>query len=327
MASDLTVRPGGATAGPDRRREGSSTRPRGWAARWRARLPENLTAWVMVAPAVVLLLWWFVYPIVQSVVLSFQDVNKFHFDERTMVGLANYRELFADPAFGSSLGITATFVALVVPAQTVLAMLIASLLVSVTRGRAAFRTAVFVPYMTSTVAVTTIFMQLFVSGGPVSSFLDGIGLPGGTWYAEPSTALYFLVFVYVYMFVGLYIVIFVGGMESIDPSLYEAAEMDGAGVLRRFWSVTVPGVRPFTVFVLLTGFIQAVQVFDQAYVISGGTTLGSPAGATSTIVIFIYQQAFRMNAVGYGSAATVVLLVAILAAGLVSRVAARRADA
>lgn len=296
-----------------------AVRTSGARSRWRARLPENLTAWGMVLPAVALLLWWFVHPIVQSVVLSFQEVNKFRFDERTFVGLDNYHALFADPSFASSLRITGVFVALVVPVQTVLAMLIATLLVSVTRGRTVYRTAVFVPYMTSTVAVTTIFMQLFVAGGPVSSFLGALGLPSGTWYAEPSTALLFLVIVYVYMFVGLYVVIFVGGMESIDRSLYEAAEMDGAGAVRRFWHVTVPGVRPFTVFVLVAGFIQAVQVFDQAYVISGGTTLGSPAGATSTIVIFIYQQAFRLNAVGYGAAATVVLLAAILAAGLLSR--------
>jgi multiple sugar transport system permease protein len=295
--------------------------------RLRARAPENLTAWAMALPAAALLAWWFVYPIVQSVVLSFQEVNKFRFDERAFVGLQNYRELFADPAFGRSLRITGTFVALVVPAQTVLAILVAALLVSVTRGRAVFRTAVFVPYMTSTVAVTTIFMQIFVRGGPLSSVFAALGLPSGTWYAEPTTALYFLVIVYVYMFVGLYIVIFVGGMESIDRSLYEAAEVDGAGAARRFWHVTVPGVRPFTVFVLLAGFIQAVQVFDQAYVISGGTTLGSPAGATSTIVIFIYQQAFRLNAVGYGSAATVVLLAAILVAGVASRLVARRAAA
>lgn len=288
-------------------------------ARWRARVPENLAAWAMVGPAVVLLLWWFVYPIFQSVVLSFQSVSKFRFDERTFVGLDNYRQLFADPQFLSSLRITGVFVALVVPAQTVLAMLVAALLVSATRGRTAFRTAIFVPYMTSTVAVTTIFMQLFVAGGPLSSLFEAVGLPAGTWYAEPSTALYFLVVVYVYMFVGLYVVILVGGMESIDQSQYEAAEIDGAGLVGRFWHVTVPGVRPFTVFVLLAGFIQAVQVFDQAYVITGGTTLGSPAGATSTIVIFIYQQAFRLNAVGYGAAATVVLLLAILIAGGISR--------
>ncbi|BDZ45145.1 carbohydrate ABC transporter permease [Naasia aerilata] len=173
--------------------------------------------------------------------------------------------------------------------------------------------------MTSTVAITTIFMQLFVKGGPAATGLAAFGLPNSTWYADPGLALAFLVIVYVYMFVGLYIVIFVGGIETIPDFLYEAASMDGAGVLRRFWHVTLPGIRPFAVFVVVAGVIQAVQIFDQAYVISGGTVLGSPAGATSTIVVFIYQQAFRLNALGYASAATVVLLVLVLVAGIVSR--------
>ncbi|GEN81618.1 carbohydrate ABC transporter permease [Actinotalea fermentans] len=273
----------------------------------------------MLTPAIVLLAWWFVTPIVQSVVLSFQQVSKFRFDERTFVGLQNYSELFADDAFRRSLGITATFVLFVVPAQTVLAILVAATLQGVARGRTLFRTVFFVPYMTSTVAITTIFMQLFVKGGPVSSTLARFGTPDVTWYADTGMALIFLVIVYVYMFVGLYIVIFVGGMESIPASLYEAATMDGAGVVRRFWHVTLPGLRPYAVFVVVAGVIQAIQVFDQAYVISGGTVLGSPAGATSTIVVFIYQQAFRLNAIGYGSAATVVLLATVIIAGVISR--------
>jgi multiple sugar transport system permease protein len=285
----------------------------------RAARSENAAAWLMLAPAIGLLLWWFVSPIIQSVVLSFQEVNKFRFSDRTFVGVANYAELFSDSAFLRSLGITGTFVAGVVPAQTLLALLVAAALHGVTRGRTALRTAYFVPYMTSTVAITTIFMQLFVRGGPATTALSVLGLPDATWYAESSLALGFLVIVYVYMFVGLYIVIFVGGIETIPDYLYEAASMDGAGVLRRFWHVTLPGIRPFAVFVVVAGIIQAIQVFDQAYVISGGTVLGSPAGATSTIVIFIYQQAFRLNAVGYASAATVVLLVFVLVTGLISR--------
>ncbi|MDR1189062.1 MAG: sugar ABC transporter permease [Bifidobacteriaceae bacterium] len=281
----------------------------------------------MLAPASVLLVWWYVVPILQSVVLSFQEVNKFHFSQRQFVGLENFQALFADPAFGRSMAITGTFVAFVVPAQTMLAVGMAALLQSATRGRTALRTAFFVPYMTSTVAVTTIFMQLFVKSGPLTGLLAVFGLPDSTWYADTSLALPFLVIVYVYMFVGLYIVIFVGGMESIPQVLYEAAEVDGASVLRRFWHVTLPGLRPFTAFVLVAGVIQAVQVFDQAYVICGGTVLGSPAGATSTLVIFIYQQAFRLNAVGYGSAATVVLLVTVVIAGLVSNRLAARAKA
>ncbi|MET0714742.1 MAG: sugar ABC transporter permease [Mycetocola sp.] len=280
---------------------------------------QSATAWLMLTPAVVLLIWWFAAPIVQSVILSFQTISKFNFSDRSFIGMDNYAELFADPAFLKSLGITGMFVLGVVPAQTVLALLVAATLQGVTRGKSALRTAYFVPYMTSTVAITTIFMQLFVKGGPATEALTLLGFPDATWYADSGLALGFLVIVYVYMFVGLYIVIFVGGIETIPPDLYEAAEMDGAGGARRFWHITLPGVRPFAVFVVVAGVIQAVQVFDQAYVIAGGTVLGSPAGATSTIVIFIYQQAFRLNALGYASAATVVLLVIVLLAGLISR--------
>jgi multiple sugar transport system permease protein len=281
--------------------------------------PETRAGWLMLAPAAVLLIWWFVVPIVQSIVLSVQQVGKFDFDQRSFVGLQNFTQLFADPAFSSSLGITAIFVIGVVPAQTILALVVAATLHGVGNGKSALRTAYFVPYMTSTVAITTIFMQLFVKGGLVSTVVSLLGVPNATWYATPSLALPFLVVVYVYMFVGLYIVIFAGGIETIPQDLYEAASMDGAGVLRKFWSVTLPGLRPFTVFAVITGIIQAIQVFDQAYVIAGGTVLGSPAGATSTIVIFIYQQAFRLSNIGYASAATVVLLLIVIVAGLVAR--------
>ncbi len=104
------------------------------------------------------------------------------------VGLQNYSELFADDAFRRSLGITATFVLFVVPAQTVLAILVAATLQGVARGRTLFRTVFFVPYMTSTVAITTIFMQLFVKGGPVSSTLARFGTPDVTWYADTGMA-------------------------------------------------------------------------------------------------------------------------------------------
>lgn len=273
----------------------------------------------MLAPALVLLAWWCASPIVQSVILSFQNVSKYDLSQRQFIGLDNYAQLFSDPAFGSSVGITVTFVLGVVPAQTVLALLVAATLHGATRGKAAFRTAFFVPYMTSTVAITTIFMQLFVKSGPITNILALFGLPNTTWYADPSLALAFLVIIYVYMFVGLYIVIFVGGIETVPAELYEAASMDGAGVFRRFWTVTLPGIRPFAVFVLVAGVIQAVQVFDQAYVISGGTVLGSPAGATSTLVIFIYQQAFRLSNIGYASAATVLLLLIVIVGGVISR--------
>lgn len=280
---------------------------------WRRSRRDWGAVGVLLAPALALLGVWFIYPIVDTVVLGFQQVNLFHFSERQYVGLTNFSQLWHDPAFHHSLFITLIFIVIVVPAQTLLAMVFAALLQSVGVGKTFFRTAYFLPYMTSTVAVTTVFMKLFVAGGPLSAFFSDIfGVSNTTWYADPNLALLFLVIVYVYMYIGLYVVVLLGGIENVPAELYEAAKVDGAGVFRRFRSVTVPTVRPYVFFVVVAGFIQAVQVFDQAYVIaSNGAILGSPAGATATLVIFIYQQAFRLNNLGYGSAAAVVLLVIV----------------
>jgi len=279
-------------------------------------------AYVLLAPAAALLCTWFVYPIFDTVLLGFQRVDLFNFSERTYVGLTNFDQLWSDPAFHHSLFITGIFVLFVVPAQTVLALLLASVLQSVGTGKTFFRTAFFLPYMTSTVAVTTVFMKLFVDGGPLSTVAASLfGVSNTTWYADPSLALPFLVIVYVYMYIGLYVVVFLGGIENVPVDLHEAAKVDGAGVAQRFRFVTVPSVRPYVFFVIVAGFIQAVQIFDQAYVIASnnGSILGSPAGATATLVIFIYQQAFRLNNLGYGSAAAVVLLLIVFAGTVLTR--------
>lgn len=279
------------------------------------RSPRTRSEWsagyALLLPALLLLVTWFLYPVAQLFLLSFQTVSKFHFSDRTFVGFANYAYLLQDPAFANSLRIMLVFVLLVVPAQTVLSLLLASVLQSVGRAKVVFRTAFFVPYMTSTVAVTTVFMQLFVAGAPAASAAAVLGLPNRTWYADVKLALPFLVLVYVYMYIGLYIVTFVSGLQTIPRELYEAATVDGANAWARFRYVTVPGLRPFVLFVVVAGLIQAIQVFDQAYIITGGSVLGSPAGATATLVIFIYQQAFRLNALGYGSAAAVLLLLIV----------------
>jgi multiple sugar transport system permease protein len=274
---------------------------------------------VLLAPAAVLLAVWFIYPIVQSIILSFQSVNQFQFSDRSFIGLQNYSQLAADPVFHNSLTITLIFVVLVVPAQTAISLVLASVLQSVGWAKALFRTAFFVPYMTSTVAVTTVFMKLFVAGGPMASAAALVHVPNTTWYADVHWALPFLVLVYVYMFVGLYIVTFVTGMEGIPRELYEAATVDGAAAIARFRHITVPSLRPFLIFVVVAGLIQAIQIFDQAYVVSGGTVLGSPAGATSTLVVFVYQQAFRLNALGYGSAGAVILLVIVFLGTILTR--------
>jgi multiple sugar transport system permease protein len=118
---------------------------------------EWSAGYTLLLPALILFVIWFIYPVVQTFILSLQSVNEFHFSERTFVGLSNYDQLIHDPAFANSLHIMGIFVLVVVPVQTILSLLFASILQSVGQGKIVFRTAFFVPYMTSTVAVTTVF--------------------------------------------------------------------------------------------------------------------------------------------------------------------------
>ncbi|HUI71728.1 MAG TPA: sugar ABC transporter permease [Spirochaetia bacterium] len=290
--------------------------------RWLGKLSgrgDTAAAYVLLAPALLLLAVWFLYPIVSSFLLSAQAVNVFHYSKRTWVGLANYRELLSDPVFRSTIRITLAFVLIVVPAQTVLALLAAVLVQSLRRLSTFYRTALFVPYVTSTVAVTAVFMDLFTVHAALPAFFSRFGLPDVSWFADVHLALPFLAMIYVWMNLGLYMVIFLSGLQTVPPELYEAARVDGARGIHELLFITIPSLRPFVLFVVIAGMIGAFQVFDQAYVVSGGTVLGGPAGATSTIVIFIFAQAFRYNMLGSASAAAVLLLAVVSVATLIMR--------
>lgn len=280
---------------------------------WRRR-EEHLAAYLLLGPALLLLGAWFIYPILSSFVLSFQSVNIFHYSERRFAGWDNYLQLARDPVFRTTIRITVTFVLLVVPAQTVLSLLSAVLVQSTGRALTLYRTLFFIPYVTSTVAVTAVFMDIFTLHAPLPALLSRLGLPDVSWFADVRLALVFLAVIYVWMNIGLYMVVFLSGLQTVPSELYEAARVDGANRAQEFFFITLPSLRPFTFFVLVSGMIAAFQIFDQAYVISGGTVLGGPAGATSTIVIFIFAEAFRYNKLGYASAAAVLFLVVVFAA-------------
>jgi multiple sugar transport system permease protein len=291
--------------------------------RLRPRRRDTAAAYVLLAPALALLAAWFLYPIVSSFLLSVQSVNVFHYSQRAWVGLANFRQLLSDPVFRSTIRITLTFVLIVVPAQTVLALIAAVLLQGLRRLSTFYRTALFVPYVTSTVAVTAVFMNLFTVHSALPAAFARLGLPDVSWFADVHLALPFLAMIYVWMNLGLYMVIFLSGLQTVPPELYEAARVDGAGAAHELLFITIPSLRPFLLFVVISGMIGAFQIFDQAYVISGGTVLGGPAGATSTFVIFIFAQAFRYNKLGIASAAAVLFLVVVSLATLVTRLVFR----
>lgn len=274
---------------------------------------ENIFAYIFLLPALVLLSIWVLLPLLQTFWYSLLHIDLLRFSQKSFVGIKNYIELFRDFEFNRSVKVSIIFVSIVVPIQCVLALIVSVLLEKVSHKSKSFcRTVYFIPYIISPVAITIIFMKLFTKDGLLSKFFSWFGIPNTTWYTNLDLALLFLAFIYIWMSLGFYIVLFSVGLNTIPLELYDAAKVDGANSFQTFFYVVLPVLKPFIFLVLSTSIISAFQVFDQAYVLARGASLGSPAGATMTLPVFIYAQAFRYNNISYGASAAIVLLMLVL---------------
>lgn len=243
------------------------------------------------------------------------------------VGLANYQELFADPVFWKSLTNTLAYVGLSVPLQLVIGLAIALLLQSAKRFKGFFRALYFIPYVTSTVAISWVWRWMYQPNvGLLNRFLSLFGVPDQKFLASPEQALPSIVAVLVWQALGFYVIIFLAGLESISPDFYEAAKIDGASGIDLFRHITVPLLNPTLVFLSVIGVITGIQVFTQVLNMSF-QGMGGPLDSTKSLVLFIYQQAFQRFKMGYASAGTVVLFAIILVITLIQlRVTTRKVE-
>lgn len=283
------------------------------------RIEEVVTAYLFLLPFLVLWIVWFLMPLIQSINMSLYDFSFIKPEAAMFVGIDNYQKLFRDPYFWKATGNTLFFVAVTVPATLALSLPVAAILNSKIRGRTFFRTAYYMPNVISSIAVATVFMYLFVKGSFCSKLLSVLGLPDVTWFTDVGLALPFVMIIYVWQVTGFYVVIYLAGLQTISTDVYEAAKIDGAGTGALFFRITVPLLRPTLVFGLTYSVINSFQVFDQIAAISQNRTLGSPAGATSTMVTFFYSNAFQYYDMGYGCAAAIVLFVLILVVSLIQK--------
>jgi ABC-type sugar transport system permease subunit len=228
--------------------------------------------------------------------------------EKYFIGLNNFKELFTDKVFLISIKNTFIYTAGVVPLQTIVALLMAVLLNQKVRGRPFFRTAFYIPSITSSVVTSVIFMWIYAKPGLLNYLLSLIGISGPDWLASTDFALSSIMMLNIWSTAGYFMITFLAALQNIPESLYETARVDGANKFSVFWNITVPMVRPAIFFVVTLGMIGCFQVFDQIYVMSSG----GPANATTTMSYFIYQNAFKYFRMGYASAASVVLFLFIL---------------
>ena len=283
-------------------------------------LQEWRQGYLFITPAVLVIGIFIGIAALFVVYLSFMKVNLFT-DTYTFVKLDNYLRLFQDPTARKALSNSLTFSLIVVPSQTVIALVVASVLNGKIKGKYAFRTIYFLPTLTSSSALTLIFMFMFSVTGPINMFLIKMGvLPVGegiNFLNDPSFALKVIMVMNIWSTVPQYTTMYLASLQDLPASLYEAASIDGANSFKKFTNVTVPYLKPITTYVLLTGIIGTLQMFDQAYIFSNGS--GGPANSTLTVSLMVYRYAFGSNnAMGYASTIAIVLAVVIMAVSFLS---------
>jgi len=281
--------------------------------------------WLFVAPALSVIGLFFAVPALAALALSLTDFDIYALaDIRNLrfVGFRNYAELLANPLFWQALGNTLYFVVVGVPLSIAASLGAALLLESrLARFKGFFRTALFAPVVTTLVAVAVIWRYLLHTHyGLLNYALGALGVAPVDWLGDPRWAMPAIIFFAVWKNFGYNMLIFVAGLQTIPEDLYEAARMDGASALRRFWHVTLPGLAPVVLLVSLLTVAGYLQLFAEPYVM----TQGGPQQSTVSLLYFMFEQGFKWWNLGTASAVAFLLFVMILAVTLVQLAVARR---
>ena len=278
---------------------------------------ETLSGYLFMTPAIVVLGVFLIIPILVTIVLAFHRVQLLGEISYRFAGLKNFVRIGDDERVWIALQNTVEYVAIVVPIQTLLALGLALTLNTKIKGKSWFRVAFFLPTVTSSAVLTLIFMWIYNTNGLLNSFLGFFGLPTYNWLGDPDVALKGIMLMNIWATAPLFMVIYLAALQDIPESLYEAAEIDGATLWEKFWCITLPFLKPVTFFVIVMGVIGTFQLFDQSYILSGGS--GGPNNATLTIVLLIYQYAFKNLDMGYALALTLMLALVIMTVTLIQR--------
>ncbi len=262
-----------------------------------------------VLPWLLSLLIFTAYPVLASVYFSFTDYNII--EAPKWIGLSNFQTMFtADPDFLTGVGNSAYYAFISVPLGLILSLALALLLNTPARGIGLYRTLFYLPALCPPVAATIVFiLMLDPDAGLINNLLTAVGLGAPGWLSDPGWSKPSLILLSLWT-VGSGTLIFLAGLKEVPQTLVEAASIDGAGPLRRFRSVTLPLLTPVILFNLVMGVINSFQVFTQALVI-GGTT-GDPLGSTLMFMVLIYSNAFSYFKMGYASALSIMLFLAVV---------------
>lgn len=277
----------------------------------KSRVEERLVAMLFILPSLIGFTVFYVLPAVRGIVISFTDWDLL--TEQRYVGASNYRDLVTDEAFWNSLRVTVAYVAWNIPLQTVLGLALA-LTMRAFSLRPVARGLFLIPWLLPTIVVGLIWLWILdPSVGVVNALLRRVGGSMVPFLTSVRLALPSVAGINIWRFTGYTALLFYAGLQTVDPRLYEAATIDGAGPWQRFANVTLPLLRPVTAFVVVTSVLGSFQVFDVVAI----TTKGGPVSSTKVLNWVIYETAFQRFRMGYASAVAMVMFVMLVGVALV----------
>lgn len=275
------------------------------------------------APALILIGIFNIYPIFKSLAMSFYTDYNIFTGEVKSYGLGNFSQIFADPNFFRAIKNTFFFVLGVVPISIVISLAIAILLNRIPKLSDFFRSVYFLPFVTSTVAVSIVWNWLYHTRfGLINYFLSFVGVDPIAWLTDPNYSIMALVIMSVWKGLGYNIILFLVGLNNINKTYYQAAEVDGAKSWQQFTNITVPLLSPYILLVSIIGVINSFKVFTEVYSLFAGRP--GPAGSALTMVFYIYEKFYTEYQYGVASAAGIVLFLIILVFTLLQRLISNR---
>jgi len=275
---------------------------------------KSISSWLLISPYLVHILFFVLFPVGFSLFLSFHEWNII--SPMEFVGLSNYEKLLQDQYFLKSLRNTLVFLAIHIPLQIVIALGLAVMLNQKMWFRGFFRGAFFMPVVVSGVVVTVLWQQLYgYEMGSINMLLNKLGFEKVGWLTDPLWAMPSIAIMATWKNVGLYIILFLVGLQSVPRSLYEASSLEGATSWQQFWHITLPVINPTMIMVMILSTIGGFSLFIEPYVMTGG----GPLNSTLSSVLYIYKQGFFYYHMGYAATLGLILALIILLVVFIQR--------
>ena len=270
---------------------------------------ENLIGYLFITPALLAFLIFIAFPFFASLGLSFTSWNFLGgLQKLKWIGLKNFSDILADKRFIQAIGNTAVYAVTTVPISILMALVLAYVLNGKVYFRKTLRMAFFIPYISSAVALSAVFKFLFRDDGIINAFLTTLGLGAPQWFADLSLNKIPIIVLQIWTAIGYELIIYMSALQNVPPSLYEAAEIDGASSRVRFMKITVPLVSPTTFYLVIVRLIATFKLFSSVNIM----TMGTAAYTNTSMVVEIYANAFGGYKFGYAAAESMVLFLIIL---------------